>query len=234
MDAEIRVMSGGAPQDALAVLTPAFEAQNGHKVHFTFMVLTAIRQKLAAGDTTDIAIVPVPAIDALVKAGVLDGEHRATFGVLGASVIVRDGSPRPDISTPEAFRQTLLTARSVVHPTPTATPSGAHVARLVDQLGIAAAMQAKVIHRTALDGGAELVAKGDADIGIYPTSEVIHVKGVTVVGPLPAALQLKTVYGAAVAKASVAPDAAAAFVKFLADPANRKVWLDAGFDPPGS
>ena len=91
---------------------------------------------------------------------------------------------------------------------PTATPSGAHVAKLLDQLGIVAAMQSKVIHRPALDGGAELVAKGEAELGIYPTSEVVHVKGVTVVGPLPAALQLKTIYGAAVVKTSAVSDAA--------------------------
>jgi molybdate transport system substrate-binding protein len=232
--AELRIMSGGAPQEALAVLTPKFEAQTGHKLHFTYMVLTALQQKLAAGEKADIAIVPVPVIDTLVKAGVLDGDQRTIFGVLGVSVIVREGQPRPDISTPEAFRQALLAARSVVHATPTATPSGAHVAKLLDQLGIAAAMHSKVIHRPALDGGAELVAKGEAELGIYPTSEVVHVKGVTVVGPLPAALQLKTIYGAAVVKTSVVPDAAAAFVKFLSDPANAQVWRDAGFDPPAS
>jgi molybdate transport system substrate-binding protein len=232
--AELRVMSGGAPQAGLAVLTPKFEAQTGNKLQFTFMVLTALQQKLSAGENTDIAIVPVPVIDALVKAGVLDGDHRTVFGVLGVSVIVRAGQTPPDISTPEAFRQALLAARSVVHATPTATPSGAHVAKLLDQLGIAAAMQSKVIHRPALDGGAELVAKGEAELGIYPTSEVVHVKGVTVVGPLPAALQLKTIYGAAVVKTSAAAEAAAAFVKFLSDPANRQVWRDAGFDPPGS
>jgi len=232
--AELRVISGGAPQDGLAVLTPKFEAQTANKLQFTFMVLTALQQKLAAGEKTDIAIVPVPVIDKLVAAGVLDGAQRTVFGVLGVSVIVREGQPRPDISTPEAFRQALLAARSVVHATPTATPSGAHVAKLLDQLGIAAAMQSKVIHRPALDGGAELVAKGEAELGIYPTSEVVHVKGVTVVGPLPAALQLKTIYGAAVVKATAVPDAATAFVKFLSDPANRQVWHDAGFDPPGS
>src|SRR5579883_887385 len=232
--ADLRIMSGGAPQEALAVLTPQFEAQSGNKLHFTYMVLTALREKLAAGEKTDIAIVPAPVIDALVKAGVLDGDHRTVFGVLGVSVIVREGQPRPDISTPEAFRQALLAARSVVHATPTATPSGAHVSKLLDQLGIAAAMQSKVIHRPALDGGAELVAKGEADLGIYPTSEVVHVKGVTVVGPLPAELQLKKIYGAAVVKSSAVPDAAAAFVKFLSERVNARVWRDAGFDPPGN
>lgn len=227
---ELRVLSGGAPQEALAVLTPAFEARSGHKVRFTFMVITAIREKLTAGETIDIAIVPVPTIDGLVGSGILDGARRGTLGVIGLSMIARQGLAPPDISTPEALRQALLAAASLVHATPTATPSGAHVARLLEQLGIAAAMRGKVIHRPALDGGVELVAKGEADLGIYPTSEVVHAKGVTLAGPLPPAAQLRTVYGAAVAIASDAPETAGAFVQFLSDPKSRKVWLDAGFD----
>lgn len=233
MTVELRIMSGGAPQGALAVLTPMFERESGHKTNFSFMVLTALQQKLAAGEAADIAIIPVPVIDNLVKSGVLRAENRATLGVLSVSAIVRQGAQRPDISTSEAFRRALLAARSVVHPTPTATPSGAHMAKVIEQLGIADAMKGKVIHRPALDGGVEVVASGEAELGIYPTAEVIHAKGVSVVGLLPAALQLRTVYGAAVTKASTAPEPAAAFIAFLIDPAHRKVWTDAGFEPPG-
>ncbi len=230
--AELRVMSGGAPQGALAVLTPKFEQASGHKVAFTFMTLTALRQKLLAGEQTDVAIVPVPIMDTLIEAGILDRDHRATLGVVSVSLIVREGAPRPDISTPEAFRQALLAARSVVYSTPTATPSGAHLAKVVEQLGIADALKAKTVYRPALEGGAELVAKGEAEIGIYPTSEVVSVKGVSVVGLLPAAVQLRTVYGVAVAKGSASPEAAAAFVKSLSDPAVRGVWEKAGFEAP--
>jgi molybdate transport system substrate-binding protein len=124
----------------------------------------------------------------------------------------------------------LLDARSVVYSTPTATPSGAHMAKVIEQLGIAGAMQKKVIYRPALEGGAELVANGEADIGIYPSSEIMHVKGVTLVGPLPSALQLNIVYGAAAMADNPAPQPALEFIKFLADPANRKIWKEAGFD----
>jgi molybdate transport system substrate-binding protein len=230
--AELRVMSGGAPQGALAVLTPKFEQASGHKVNYTFIVLTALRQKLLAGEKIDVAIVPVPMVDSLVEAGILDGNHRATLGVLSLSAIVPEGAPRPDISTPEAFRQALLSARSVVYSTPTATPSGAHMAKVVEQLGIAEALKAKTVYRPALEGGAELVAKGEAELGIYPASEVVNVKGVTVIGLLPAAVQLRTVYGVAVAKGSAAPEAAAAFVRSLSDPAARGVWEKAGFEAP--
>jgi molybdate transport system substrate-binding protein len=230
--AEIHVMSGGAPQGVLAVLTPEFEKQTGHTVKYTFAVVTALRQKLDAGEKADMVLLPVPVIDAYVKAGKMRAEGRATLGQVGVTVIVRQGAPRPDISTPENFRKALLDARTVVHATPTATPSGAHMAKVIEQLGIADAMRSKVVHRPALDGGVELVAKGEADIGIYPASEVAHVQGVTQVGPLPPALQLNISYAAAVTADSASPDAATAFIKFLSDPANQKHWKEAGFDPP--
>jgi molybdate transport system substrate-binding protein len=103
----------------------------------------------------------------------------------------------------------------------------------MEQLGIAEAMAKKVIHKPALDGGVQLVAGGEADNGIYPTSEVVSVKGLTIVGPLPVSIDLNIVYGGAATADSAEPDAATAFVKFMAAPGNRGVWKDAGFDPPG-
>jgi molybdate transport system substrate-binding protein len=170
--------------------------------------------------------------DKLVASGVVVPDHRATLGIVSVSMIVREGAPRPDISTPEAFRQALLAARSVVYSTPTATPSGAHLAKVVEQLGIAEALKAKTTYRPALEGGAELVAKGEAEIGLYPSSEVVGVKGVSVVGLIPAAVQLRTVYSASVAKGAASPEIATAFVKFLSDPAHRGVWEKAGFEVP--
>jgi len=104
--------------------------------------------------------------------------------------------------------------------------------KLVEQLGIADAMKGKIIHRPALEGGVQLVANGEAEIGFYPKSEVVNTDGLTVVGPLPAAIQLTTIYGAAVTAASPAPDAATAFIKFMSDPAHRAAWAHAGFDAP--
>jgi molybdate transport system substrate-binding protein len=232
ISAEIRVLSGGAPQEALAVLVPQFEKATGHKLIFTFAVISALQQKLAAGEKTDMVLLPVPAIDKLIQDGKLKADGRGVLGGLGITVIVREGAPKPDISTPDAFRATMLAARSVVHSS-TATPSGVHLKRVIEELGIADAMKDKTTLRPALDGGAALVASGEAELGMYPTSEVIHVKGVSLVGPLPGKLQLNTVYGAAVAADNAAPEPAMAFIKFLTDAANRKVWKDAGFDPPG-
>jgi molybdate transport system substrate-binding protein len=104
--------------------------------------------------------------------------------------------------------------------------------KVMEQLGIAEAMAKKIVHRPALEGGVQLVAEGQAEIGIYPASEVANVKGVTIVGPLPAGIDLNIVYGGAAVADSVAGEAAAAFVKFMAAPENRSAWKHAGFDPP--
>jgi molybdate transport system substrate-binding protein len=229
--ADIHVMTGGAPKEVLAVLTPEFEKQTGHKVHFIYAVISAIQQKLAAGERPDMVLMPVPAIEARVKDGTFRGDARATLGIVKVGLVVREGAAKPDISTPEAFKQAMLDAKSVVHANPAATPSGAHLAKVWEQLGIADAMKPKLTFRNALDGGVAAITNGEAEIGLYPLSEVIAEKGVTVVGLMPQGVQLNTVYGAAVLTANDAPEPAAAFVKFLADPAHAKHWNDAGFEP---
>jgi len=230
--AEIHVMSGGAPKEVFVLLTPKFERQTGHKVKFTYAVITELRQKLAAGEKADVLIMPVPVLDALAKEDRLRAGSRATFGTIGISVVVKEGAPRPDISTKEKFREAMLAAKSVVHATPGKTPSGTHMGKVMEQLGITDAMAKKVIHKPALDGGVQLVAAGQADIGIYPASEVATVKGLTIVGSLPPGIDFTIVYGGAATADSVAGDAATAFVKFMAAPENRNVWKEAGFEPP--
>ena len=125
----------------------------------------------------------------------------------------------------------MLDAKSVVHANPAATPSGAHLAKVWEQLGIADAIKAKVTHRTSLDGGVSAISKGEAEIGLYPVSEIISEKGVRAAGLIPAEVQLNTVYATGVLAANAAPEPAMAFVKFLADPSNAKHWKDAGFEP---
>jgi len=230
--AEINVYSGGAPKEALAVLTPAFERQSGHRVKYTYAVISEIQKRLAAGETPDMVFMPVPALDALTGSGVLKAQPRGILGSVGIGVIVREGAPRPDISTPEAFMNALVNARSVVHAHPNATPSGAHLAKVTQQLGIDADLQGKRTYSNALDGGVQRITAGEAEIGIYPVSEVIAVKGIALVGLLPPALQSLIVYGAGVLAASPAAGPAEAFIAFLTDRAHRACWTQAGFEPP--
>jgi molybdate transport system substrate-binding protein len=174
---------------------------------------------------------PVPAIEARVKDGTFRGDAWAKLGTVSVGLVVRERAARPDISTLDSFRQTMLAAKSVVHANPAATPSGAHLAKVWEQLGIADAMRPKLTFSNALDGGVAAIARGEAEIGLYPLSEVIAEKGVTIVGLIPQAVQLNTVYGAAVLSANASPEPATAFVKFLADPSNAAHWKEAGFAP---
>lgn len=230
--ANIKVLSGGAPKTVFLQVTPAFERHSGHKVDFTFAVLSVLRDRISAGEKADMLVMPTNILDAYQTSGVALAAHRAVLGLVSVNAVVRTGAPLPDLSSPDAVKQAMLNSRAIAMATPGATPSGTHMAKVIEKFGIAEAMKNKVIHRPALEGGVQLVASGEAEIGFYPKSEVINIDGLTLAGPLPAAIQLTTIYGAAVTTAGAAPEAAAAFIAFVADPCNRAIWAHAGFDPP--
>src|SRR5690242_13192374 len=227
--AMIKVLSGGAPKEIFGELTPKFEAQSRHKVAYVFAVMSALRERVAAGEAADVLVMPTNILDGYQKDGVVRAEGRAILGLVSVNAVVRTGAAMPDLSSVEAVKRTMLSSRAIVFATPGATPSGTHMGKLVEQLGIVDAMKGKIIHRPALEGGVELVASGEAEIGFYPKSEVINTDGLTLAGPLPKEIQLTTIYGAAVTAASAAPEAAAAFIAFISDPANHPVWSHAGF-----
>jgi molybdate transport system substrate-binding protein len=229
--ATLRIFSGGAPKEIFLQLTPRFERQSGHKVEYVFAVMSALRDKLATGEKADVLVMPANILDDYQKSGVVQAQGRAILGLVGVNAVVRTGAPKPDLSTPDKVKQAMLSSRAVVHATPGATPSGTHMGKLIDQFGIADAMKGKIIHRPALEGGVELVASGEAEIGFYPKSEVVNTDGLSVVGPLPAAIQLTTIYGAAATTGSAHADAGRAFIAFMKEPAHRAAWNHAGFDP---
>jgi molybdate transport system substrate-binding protein len=229
----IKVMSGGAPKEIFLHLTPQFERQSGHKIEYVFAVMSALRDRLAGGENADVLVMPTNILDGYQKDGVIKAQDRAILGLVSINAVIRTGAPKPDLSTPDKVKQAILNSRVITHATPGATPSGTHMGKLIEQIGIADAMKGRIIHCPALEGGVQLVASGKAEIGFYPKSEVVNTAGLTVVGPLPAAIQLTTIYGAAVTSASATPDASAAFIAFMSNPAHRAAWMQAGFDPPG-
>jgi molybdate transport system substrate-binding protein len=229
--ATLRIFSGGAPQDIFKKLTPEFERQSGHKVEFVFAVMSALRDKVAAGDPADVLVMPTNILDGYEKDGVVRPQGRAVLGLVSINAVVRAGAAKLDLSTPDKVKQAMLAAGAITHATPGETPSGTHMGKLIETLGIAEAMKGKVIHRSALRGGIELVASGEAEIGFFPKSEVLDPR-LNLAGPLPPAIQLTTIYGAAVTAKSAAPDAGAAFIAFMTDQKHRAVWSEGGFDPP--
>lgn len=230
--AELNVYSGGAPEAALRVLGPEFEKTSGHNVRFTFAIVTALQQRLLAGDKADLIFLPVPLIADIEKTIPMRTEGRGVLARVGLGVVVREGAPKPDISGADAVRKTLLGAKSIAL-SEANTPGGSYVLRMLTQLGIADEVKSRLVLRGAINGGGGLVAKGEADIGLYLVSEMQAVKGVTIVGLLPGNLQFFVVYGSAIPATNVTPDPALAFVTFLKAPAQASQWKQAGFEPGG-
>ena len=226
---EIRVLSGGGPQVPLRAVIPEFEEATGHRVNPTFAHVSVIQQKLTAGEKADLILLPVPLIAATEKFLALRPEGRIEFARVGIAVIVRKGALLPDISTPDAVRKMLLDARSIEFPPPNG-PAGSHLARMIEQFGIAEAVRPKLVIKAAIDGGAQLVAEGKVDIAMQLLSEVQSAKDTTVVGLLPLGLQGFVVYGAAIPANNEKPGAALAFVKFLSEPNKKDFWKAAGFE----
>ena len=231
LGAEIRVWSGGAVTPVMNVLVPEFERQTGHKVQFRIMTVRQLPQKLAAGERGEMAIAALPDIDQFIKDGVLRASSRAILGSVGIALVVREGAPKPDISTPDKLRKVLLDARKIAHSRPGDTPSGKFLIEVFQDLGVTEEMKPKVVYHNVVDGGTELIIRGDVDFGLYPASAMIPIKGVVVAGLLPREVQRVTVFGAGIMTDNPSPEPTMAFIKFLIDPAHQEPWKRAGFEP---
>jgi molybdate transport system substrate-binding protein len=212
---EIRVLSAGALTEVVTELAEAFHAETGNSAKLTFGTVGTIQEKLKSGEKGDVILLSAPAIEQLAKAGAVDQATVAVLGRVGMGVAVKEGAPQPDIATPEAFKATLLAAKSVAYADPAkGASSGIYFAGLLDRLGIAAEVNAKAI---LVPGGyvVEQVANGKAELGIHQISEILPVKGITLIGPLPAAIQNKTIYAGAASGPAVASEPARAFLAYL-------------------
>jgi len=231
--ADLRVLSGGGARAVLQTLAPQFQAATGNRVELHFAVVGVIQQQLMKGEKADVLVLPVPLIDAVEKAGAFRTRLRTIVGRIPIGVVVREGVGAPDISHPDAVRQALVSARSVVFPDPKVTPTGKHLMATFAQMGIAESMQPKITFKNAIDGGVNLVRDGKVDLGLFLVTEIVPVKGITLVGTLPSSLQGYVVYAAAVAADTNASEAAVRFVKSLAEPEARSTWKAAGFELTG-
>jgi molybdate transport system substrate-binding protein len=227
----ITSIAGGAPKPVFDILWPKFEQRTGHRLNALYDTMSGIAGRVAAHEPLDVLVMPVPLIEAYVKDGTVHALGRASLANIGLGVGVKAASKIPDISTPDALRRALLTARSIVHAPPSATPSGAQSDTIIKELGLGDALAGRVVHKAGLAGGIAMIAKGEAEIGIFPKSEIVNAAGVAYAGAPPGALQLNIVYGAGVTSASPTPGPAAEFIQFLIEPDSRNVWNACGFDP---
>ena len=227
--AEIVVLAAAAVQEPFEAVAHAFEHDTGNKVAVTFGSVGAIQTKLKAGATADLVILSTALVTAAEKDGNARAGSRAVIGRVEIGVAVRDDTTVPDISNADAFKKTLLAAKSVSFTDPAGGGTAAvFVAGLLDRLGITDAIKRKSLK---FNTGREVVAalvRGDAEIVIGFTSEFFPVKGVKVVGALPREIEFVNEYSGYVPTTSTAADAAELLLAFLARPASRNIFKAAG------
>ena len=212
--AEINVMSTVAFKDAYLEMLPAFERTSGHKVVTQWVPTVEVLRRIKAGETVDLVLMAANGLEDLAKAGKIESASQTPFVKSGVGMAVRAGAPRPDVSSVETFKRTLLAAKSVGYST---GPSGSYLVGLFERLGIAADIKAK----TKLIQGepvGEFVARGEAEIGFQQIPEILPVKGIQYLGPLPAEIQYNTVFSAGLHTAARQAEAARTWIKFLKTP----------------
>jgi len=232
--AEIKVLTAGAFKQVVLALVPDFEKQTGHKVTVENETVGALTKRIEGGEGFDLAVLTPGAVDNLTGKGKFAAGSRTNLARVGVGVVVKDGTPKPDISSVDAFKKSLLAAKSVAYIDPAAGgSSGIYVSGLLDKLGIGVEVKAKakLIHGGAV---AEHIANGEAEIGIHQISEILPVKGIVLVGPLPAEIQNYTVYAAGLGANAKEADAAKALLKALSGPAAAEVLKAKGMEPAGS
>ena len=225
-------MTSGGTAAAYVALAPQFERASGHKV-VTLTTSTgigsdSIASRVRRGEPVDVIILSRAGIDELVKEGKVVAASRVDLARSSIGMAVRRGAPKPDISTLDALKRTLLQAKSVAF---SAQVSGVYLStELFPRLGIVDQMAKKSI-RVEVGRVGAVVARGEAEIGFQQISELLEVQGVDFVGPLPAEVQRVTIFTAAVAVGSRNPDAARALIEFLASPRGVEVMAKSGLDP---
>jgi molybdate transport system substrate-binding protein len=230
--AEIKVLSAGAMRGVVDALLPEFEKATGHKVTVENATAGVLAKRIEDGEAFDVAVITATVVDALLAKGKLAAGSRIDLAKVGMGVAVKAGAPLPDIKTVDAFKRMLLDAKSVAYINPKAGgTTGVFFEQVIEKLGIAEQVHAKAKLK---DGGyvADLVASGEAEIGVHVISEIVPVKGAVLVGPLPAEIQTTTTYVGAAGTNARHADAANALLRFIAGPASVPVLQAKGMEKP--
>jgi molybdate transport system substrate-binding protein len=231
--AEVRVMISGGLTAAYNALVPEFERLTGNKVITAYgpsmgTTVNAIPVRLERGEPADVLIMVGYALDDLAKQGKVVADSRVALVKSPIGISVKAGAPKPDISSADAVKRALLAAKSIAY---SDSASGVYVStEMFAKLGIAEHMKDKARKIPATPVG-EIVAHGDAEIGLQQISELKPVTGIDIIGPLPSELQKITVFSAGIASVSKEPEAGRALIKFLASPAARDTIIKSGLEP---
>ncbi|MDQ3668179.1 MAG: substrate-binding domain-containing protein [Acidobacteriota bacterium] len=234
--AEVRVLSAVGMRQVILDLGPKFERATGHRLTVSFDSGGVILKRLEAGETVDVVMIPRSGIERLAGAGKLVAGSVTDLAASRVGLAVRKGAPKPDISSPAAFKRALLDAKAIACPDPAlGGSSGVHIAKLFERLGIAEALKSKLVFSSAPGQAATMpgymVATGKADIALHQVQELMAVPGIEIVGPLPGDLQGTFVFSAAIMAGAKEVKAAKALVDFLRTPEARAIIKAKGMDP---
>ncbi|CAG4902704.1 substrate-binding domain-containing protein [Paraburkholderia gardini] len=221
-------ISSMATRQILAGLVPEYERLSGQRVTIESIGGVAAARRVQEGEPFDVVVLAADALDRLVEAGRIDPASRVDVARSGVAVAVAAGAPRPDIGSEAAVRDAILAARSIGYST---GPSGVHLSRLFERWGIAQAIAPRIVQAPPGVPVGMLVARGEVELGFQQSSELMHVSGIDVLGPLPPEIQIVTVFSAAICMLSRQKDASWALLSFLGSPAAGPVKLRHGMEP---
>jgi molybdate transport system substrate-binding protein len=221
---EIKVITSRAIATVLGTIGSEFERATGNRLNVITGYSPAVVKKLEAGEPFDVVVSLPKAIDELVRGGKVIAETRRKLVRAGNGVEVRAGAAKPDISSVEAFKRALMNAKSLGYLAVSGVPE------LVERLGIAGAIRSRVTMPNA-DIVSELVAKGELEVGVIVTTQILTTPGVDLVGPLPPEIQIYATFEGAVSANSKRPDAARALIEFLTGPVAIPVIKAQGMEP---
>ena len=230
--AEIKLIASAALKAAYLELLPQFEMATGHKVTVAWSSSLVIQKRIAAGEDADVIVLANilgnSLTEELIKQGKLVASSSAIFAKSGIGVAVRYGAPKPDISSADAVKQSILAAKSIAY---SAGASGTYIVSMLQKLGIYDQVKSKVATVKPSEPVGEVVARGEAEIGFHQVSELIPVKGIQYLGPLPAELQNITVYSGGIRTGTKEAAAATALIKSLTAPPATPTLKKHGLEP---
>jgi molybdate transport system substrate-binding protein len=232
--ADVKVLATTAMKTVFEDLSPQFQAATGNRVIASFGPSVQIEKRLAEGEVADVAVLTTAAANDMIGRGKVLAGSLVDVARSSLGVAVQRGAPKPDISSVESFKRALLAAKSVAVSRPVgAGLSGAHMAKVFADLGIADAMAAKAKYGTGGVSGLVglIIERGEAEIGVQQIAELKAVPGVDFVGPLPAAIQSVTPFTAAIPTSAQQPEAGRKLIAFLTTSAAKRVIAGKGLDP---
>ena len=226
--AEIKLIASNAVKEACHDLLPAFERASGHKVAAVYGGTPDITKRIDGGEVVDLVVLSAGSIDGLIKRGRLAEGSRVDFVRSAIGVAIRPGAPKPDISSGDAVKASLIKASSIVI---SSGPSSVYLLGLFERMGIADALKPKIKQLGPGASVGEALARGEGDLGFTQVSEFVTIKGIDYLGPLPSDIQNVTVFSLGRHASAPSAEAARALVKFLTSPDAAPVIRHSGLEP---